>query len=636
MADIIQLLPDSVANQIAAGEVIQRPASVVKELIENAIDAGSSSIKINIKDAGKTLIQITDDGAGMSETDARMAFERHATSKIKRADDLFAIRTMGFRGEALASIAAIAEVELKTKQSHNELGTLIRISGSEVECQEPVSCGNGTNFMVKNLFFNVPARRKFLKANSTEFRHIVNEFQRVALANPELAFSLYHNDSVVYDLPSENLKRRVVHIFGKNMNNRLIPLNVDTDVVKISGYVGQPKYAKKRFGEQFFFVNHRYMKHPYFHKAVMQAFEKLVPADTIPSYFINFEIDPASIDINIHPTKTEIKFEDEQVIFQFIIAALRESLGKYNEVPSIDFDQRGNFDIPVAGHSEESTVAPTVEVNTAYNPFEQEQKAPASSWGGSQKQTVPSNWDDMYVGLEHIAPDPINTPTDQAAEVGFDESDFAMGGEFEGIGSQQSLVDQNSEFGETYQQSHFLQLKGKYILTPVKSGLMVIDQRRAHERILFEQFMGVLQNEGAASQQQLFPQSVELDPASSILLGELMPDLYALGFEMREVDENVFSINGVPAVLGNIHPGDIIGELLAYYQETEGDIIEKTHEKIAQALASASAINYGQELEAQEVRELVDGIFSCVVPNFSPSGKPIINIVQIDDLEKMF
>ncbi len=614
MADIIQLLPDAVANQIAAGEVIQRPASVVKELVENAIDAGGTSIKLNIKDAGRTLVQVIDNGCGMSETDARMAFERHATSKIQQANDLFAIRTMGFRGEAMASIAAVAEVDLKTKLTGNELGTQLLISGSNVLKQEPVSCANGTNISVKNLFYNVPARRKFLKSNTTEFRHIVNELQRVALANPDLAFSLYHNDTPVYELPKENLKKRIVRLIGKSINNKLIPIDVDTSIVKISGYVGQPQHAKKKFGEQFFFVNKRYMRHPFFHKAVMRAYEKLIPGDTIPAYFIYFETDPSSIDINIHPTKTEIKFEDEGAIFQFIVAVLRESLGKFNEVPSIDFDQRGSIDIPVALKSTENLQVPEIKVNLSYNPFKTEGKE--STW---QKDPVPEEWQKLYAGLG-------NAP---------EKSNATRGGNFEEHAVQQSLMGSEDALVEMHKENWFLQFKGRYIMTPVKSGLMVIDQKRAHERILFENILTLLKENRVATQQQLFPQTIELDPADTLLLKEIIGELQELGFDIGEFGKNTFVINGTPGILENVSPGEMVIDMLEAYKNS-GDIKEKACERAAVALASASAIGYGKVLEQKEMQELIDNLFACEMPNFSPAGKPAIQIIPTDDFERKF
>ena len=611
MPDIIQLLPDSVANQIAAGEVIQRPASVVKELVENAIDAGATQIKINLKDAGRTLIQISDNGCGMSDTDARMAFERHATSKIKSANDLFAIRTMGFRGEALASIAAIADVELHTKQHDQELGTFLHISGSNVVKQEATSCANGTNFLVKNLFFNVPARRKFLKSNSTELKHIINEIQRVALANHEISFSLVHNQQPIYELGEDNIRKRIVALFGKGINQNLIPVETDTSMVKIKGYVGQPKHARKTFGEQFFFVNNRYMKHPFFHRAVMQAYEKILASETIPSYFLYFEVDPTHIDINIHPTKTEIKFESESAIWQIIQASVREALGKFNVVPSIDFDQAGSIEIPVATKDPSEIKQPTIQIDPTYNPFEEEKKY---SGGGAsflpQKKDDSQHWEKLY-------------------------SDFDKGAEEIKLEpeSEENLEIKHQE--ESYSGKSFIQFKNKYILTPVKSGLMVIDQKRAHERILFENFMAVLASNEIASQQQLFPQTFELSADDAELLKSVLDDLKALGFDISDFGNNSFVINGTPGALDTSSPLEIIEGLLEDMKSTAADLKEKAREKVAASLARASAIPYGYTLKSEEVNQLIDQLFACSSPGISPSGKEVLTIMPIEQFEKL-
>ena len=614
MADIIQLLPDSVANQIAAGEVIQRPASVVKELVENAIDAGASQIKVNIKDAGRTLIQIIDNGCGMSDTDARMSFERHATSKIRSANDIFAIRTMGFRGEALASIAAIADVELRTKEHDKELGTFIHISGSEIITQEPVSCDNGTNFQIKNLFFNVPARRKFLKSNPAELKHIINEIQRIALANPEIALSLHHNGSAIYELAGSNKRVRIVSIFGKNINQSLIPIDTETTLVKISGFIGQPKYSRKTFGEQFFFVNKRYMKHPFFHKAIMQAYEKILPPDSIPSYFISFDLDPANIDVNIHPTKTEIKFENESPIWQILHASVREALGKFNIVPSIDFDQAGSVEIPMPRHSFDEVSMPEIKVNPNYNPFETQ--TPAKSYTGNNsnfssrpiERTNPTNWQSLYKGLESDISSQPEKPTDEPVQFKIEEQQTAKSS---------------------------VQFKNKYILTPVKSGLMVIDQKRAHERILYERLMQVLENHEVASQQQLFPETFELNASDATLLTSILPDLRALGFDIRDFGKNSFIINGTPGVLNTSSPIEIIESLLEEYKNSPVNLQEKARETVAISLAQASAIPYGQTLKPGEINELIDNLFACQTPNFSPKGKKILSIMPLDDFEKL-
>ncbi len=614
MSDIIQLLPDSVANQIAAGEVIQRPASVVKELVENALDAGATAIKIHVKDAGKTLIQVSDNGCGMSPADARMAFERHATSKISSANDLFAIRTMGFRGEALASIAAIADVEIRTKPTEDEVGTFLHINASKVITQEPAGCSNGTVFQVKNLFFNVPARRKFLKANSTELKHIIHEVQRVALPNPDVSFSLYHNNLVLYELPKGNQHKRIVSVFGKSISQSLISVETQTSILKISGFIGQPKFARKTLGEQFFFVNKRYMRHSYFHRAVMQAFEKLLAPETFPSYFLFFNIDPGSIDINIHPTKTEIKFEDDRAIWQLIHASVRESLGKHNVVPSIDFDQDGSLDIPIALKPGSDIPTPKVDINYEYNPFREEKKKGFSSppQKSSLEKSNTQNWEKIYEGFETGSGQGIETPEQ---------------GNRDGLYAGQ---------GNMFSGKKILQLKNKYILTPVKSGLMVIDQKRAQERVLYEKFLDILKSDSVASQQQLFPQTIEMNPADAALLTEILDDLANLGFDIREFGKNTFVINGTPGVLDSKSPGSIIEKLLEEYKNSPADAKTKVKEQVAASLAKASAINYGVELRQEEMSHLIDALFACATPGYSPEGKPVLSIISLDDIEKGF
>jgi DNA mismatch repair protein MutL len=611
VSDIIQLLPDSVANQIAAGEVIQRPASVVKELVENALDAGASEITVHLKDAGRTFLKITDNGCGMSPTDARMAFERHATSKISSANDLFCIRTMGFRGEALASVAAIAEVELRTKRPEDELGTLIIVNASEVKVQEPVACSDGTSITVKNLFFNVPARRKFLKSNTTELKHSINEIQRVALPNPEIRFSFYHSNSMLYDLVKSNFRRRIADIFGKAINQSLVPVEEKTSMISIFGYIGQPKFARKTMGEQFFFVNRRFMRHPYFHKAVMQAFEKLLPADAFPSYFLCLDIDPAVIDINVHPTKTEIKFENENALWQIIHASVRESLGKHNIVPSIDFDQSGSIDIPVAVKGRTEVPFPEILIDTGYNPFELEKK---SGQGGyhfpANDRRFTQNHDDpllLWPGLSDRDPFPARGREEQVP------------------------LHTGNHSGQKR-----MQLKQKYILTPVKSGLMVIDQRRAHERILFEKFMEVLKTESVASQQQLFPQTIELDAGDAELLRNILDDLLALGFDIRGFGRNTFVISGTPGLLNVPSPEIIVEKLLEEYKNSPVDAKTRAREQVAVSLAKASALSYGTELKPEEIDHLIDELFACSTPNYSPDGKKVLTIIPLEDIEKTF
>ncbi len=605
MNGIIHLLPDAVANQIAAGEVIQRPASVVKELIENAVDSGADSITVNIRDAGKTLIQVIDNGCGMSVTDARLCWERHATSKITTANDLFAIRTKGFRGEALASIAAIAEVSLKSKRREDELGTHIRIGASEIRNNEPIACQDGSNFMVKNLFYNVPARRKFLKSNSTELRHIINEFNHVALAHPGIEFSLLHNNSQIFNLPVGNMRQRIISIFGKSINQGLIPVNSDTTLIKIEGYIGKPEFARKTFGEQYFFVNGRYIRHPYFHKAVIQAYNQILPPEAIPAYFIFFDIDAAKIDINIHPTKTEVKFEDEQAIWQILHAVIRESIGRYNLSPSIDFQTEGVVDIPVLRKDTEIRI-PRVNINSEFNPFEsddRENRDRSSSYRDNNSR-VPENWEILYQNRQR--------PPEYEQPVAENFSEENAGG-----------------------QTRFMQFKGRYILTPVKSGLMLIDQKRAHERILFEDNLEILRNRSAVVQQSLFPETIELNASDFVTFTEIMEEINKLGFDIRAFGKNTLVIHGIPETVKNSDPKSLIEQMLENYKAYEADPGKELSEKIARSLAKASAIPYGKILEMQEMRELVDKLFGCSNPNYSPSGKLIISIIRTEEIVKI-
>ncbi len=612
MSDIIQLLPDSVANQIAAGEVIQRPASVVKELTENAIDAKAESITINIKDAGKTLVQVIDNGIGMSDTDARLSFERHSTSKIKNADDLFSISTMGFRGEALASIAAIAHVEVKTKQEENEVGTKITIEGSQVTSQEPVSCAKGTNFAVKNLFFNVPARRKFLKSNTTEFGHIISEFQRIVLANPEVEFKLYHNDSEIYLLPKANIRQRIVSVFGKRINQNLITIESNTSIINIKGFIGKPEYARKKSGEQFFFINNRYMRSAYFNKAILNAYDQILQPESVPSYFLYLEAHPSTIDVNIHPTKTEIKFEDQQAIWQILHSAVKQALGKNNIVPSIDFDLEQSFNIPVLS-KDTDIKAPQIDIDPTFNPFEQKipgSKNPKSSALSLEKENL-TNWDKLYEGFEK-------------------ENDLSQDFSFVSTeNSQQSITDPNIS-------DKYFHFKNKYILTPVKSGLMIIDQKRAHERILFEKFMQTLSDESAVSQKTLFPKTIELNAKEHALLMSINKDLKILGFDLEDFGGNSVIVNGMPVDSINQEPEQILDKFLNEYNTSEVDAKTQAKEIIAKSLAKASAISSNQKIGNEEMREIVDMLFACQNPNFSPFGKLIVSIIKTEEIDKRF
>ncbi len=607
MADVIQLLPDSIANQIAAGEVVQRPASVVKELMENAIDANATNVHVTIRDGGKALIQVTDDGIGMSETDARIAFERHATSKIKETKDLFAIKTLGFRGEALASIAAVAEVELKTRRNSDQLGTLIQISGSEFVKQEPISCPQGASFSVKNLFFNVPARRKFLKSSSLELKHIISEFQRVALANPHVVFTLNHNGSTVYNLPLAGIKQRIVGIFGRSLNQQLIDIKTQTSIVTINGFIGKPESAKKSAGEQFFFINNRFMKSSYFHRAILKAYEKILPAEAYPPYFIFLEANPETIDVNIHPTKTEIKFEDERAVWQIIFAAAREGLGKFAIVPSIDFESEVAFDIPFFPKSAPVN-PPDLEVNPFYNPFDSEPKGSSNRPQGEGISTRHAEgWQILY-------------ELERGAE--FDSPHF----------TRKSKIDDTPPSND----KRFFQLKNRYIITSVKSGLMVVDQRRAHERILFEGFLSSLGSGSHVSQQELFPESIELNPGDFALLEEIKPSLSALGVEVSELGGCTIAINGLPANINVTNSRELVDFFIQAFKENENLADWDLQQRVAISLANASAIPFSKSLSQFEMQELIDKLFACENPNFSPNGKPIISIIAMEELEKRF
>ena len=625
MPDYIQLLPDSVANQIAAGEVIQRPASVVKELVENSIDAGATSVTINIKDSGRTLIQVIDNGKGMSPTDARMSFERHATSKIREANDLFAIRTMGFRGEALASIAGVADVEVRTRPHGEELGTYIHILGSAIQKQEADNCAEGTNFSVKNIFFNIPARRKFLKSNSSELKYIITEVQRIALANPELAIELYHNNSVIYNLPPENARKRIVSLFSRNVNLNLIPVETKTSVINISGFIGQPKYAKKALGEQFFFVNGRFMKHPFFNRAVQQAYDRLLPPETFPSYFLYFEVDPATIDINIHPTKTEIKFEDERTAWHIIQASLREAMGKFNLMPSIDFDQGGAIDIPISPIRGSNIPEPEIKINPNFNPFEQavgsDRDYPRATSSRRDDQNL-DNWQALYKGFDREVDQNDQIPVYQSAILDKIEPEPV----------QQTFTDDESSIRENH---NFLQFKNKYILTPVKSGLMVIDQRRAHERVLFEDFLRIIDNHLAISQRLLFPERLELNAVDQEILIVLDEELKALGFEIRQGENDDFFVDGIPAMLSHLNASNLVEKLIGDFKERPVDVKEEIKEHLALLLSQSTAINYGASLKPEEISNLFNNLFACRTPNYSPSGKNVVSIISFQDFEKL-
>ena len=616
MSDVIRLLPDSVANQIAAGEVIQRPASIVKELVENAIDAEASNIYVLVTDAGKTCIQVIDDGKGMSETDARLSFERHATSKIREASDLFALRTMGFRGEALASIAAVAQVELKTRPASEEVGTKIVIAGSKFESQEVVSCPKGSNFSVKNLFFNIPARRKFLKANSTELSNILAEFERIALVNPDVSLSLYSNDAEVFNLPASSLRQRILSVFGKKLNQQLLTVDVDTTMIKVSGFVAKPETSRKKGMHQYFFVNGRYMRHPYFHKAVMDAYEQLIPAGDQITYFLYFEVDPANIDVNIHPTKTEIKFENEQAIWQILAAAVKESLGKFSAVPSIDFDTADMPDIP-AFEQAAPVESPKVHYNSDYNPFK-----------SSASYSRPSvNWENLYGGLQkadtHIGPDTTDHFSDSVRT------------ESAETGSVFSSAFNNTDHAVEKANQH-LQIKGRYILTSVKSGLMIIDQHRAHVRILFDRYITQITNRQGEGQRVLFPEIIQLPASEVVVLEGIMDDLSAVGFELTNLGGGSFAVNSIPSGVEGLDPVQLVRNMVHTAMEKGNDVKEEIQNVLALTLSKAAAIVYGQVLTPDEITGLVDNLFACETPNYTPDGSVVISTIKDDDINKLF
>lgn len=598
MSDIIQLLPDSVANQIAAGEVIQRPASVVKELVENAVDAEATEISIAITDAGRTCIQVIDNGKGMSETDARLAFERHATSKIRKADDLFTLHTMGFRGEALPSIVAVSQVDLKTRLRGDEVGTHLTLSGSRFQGQEPCACPEGSNFKIESLFFNVPARRKFLKSNTTELGNIITAFQRIALVYPKISFNLSSNEAPLFNLRPGNTLQRIEDIFGKQIGKVLLPVNVNTTLCKVTGYVGKPESARKKGAQQYFFVNGRYMRHPYFSKAVMSAFDRMVPAGEQVPYFLYFEVPPQNIDVNIHPTKTEIKFENEQAIWQLLAAAVKEAIGLFSNVPTIDFDTEDRPDIPTFNAAKGIAEAPRLKYNPDYNPFK-ESPQPGM-------QPVQRDWQKLYEQL----------PTAQEEQPSlFDETEQA-----------QSLIEERSPL-------HY-QYKGRYIMTAVKSGLMIIDQHRAHVRILYEQYLKEPQSP-LPSQKEMFPEMLHLGPSEEITLTKVLPELKHMGFELTALGNGDYSINGVPSGLDGLRYPNLIQEMLAQAKDTPTASAEALNRNMSLALARNAAIPQGQVLGNDEMESIINQLFQCSNPNYTPDGKPILCILRQQEIEHL-
>ena len=622
MSDIIHLLPDHIANQIAAGEVIQRPASVVKELMENAVDAGAQHITVNIKDAGRTLIQVIDNGKGMSETDARMAFERHATSKIATVDDLFSLQTMGFRGEALASIAAVAQVELRTKTKGADIGVSLSISGSILDTVMPEACNEGCIFSVKNLFYNVPARRKFLKSNETEFQHIIAEFERIALVHPQIAFTLRHNESVIFELPVSGLKQRIITMFGKGMNQKLLSVEAETSLVHVTGFTARPDTSKKRGCRQYFFVNGRYMRHPYFHKAVIQAYEQMIPAGEMPDYFIYFSIPPSSIDVNIHPTKTEIKFENERAVWQIICSSIREALAKTNAIPPIDFDAAGTIDIPVYNPSQTPNTPPSIQINKSYNPFQQ-----PTDWKTlfedfeSERSSVslPIEKDNATFGkASHFAPVPADL-----------QSTFGEASRFVNPADLQSDQPTPTLFPEFLHPC--FQYKNRYIITPLKSGLCIIDQHRAHVRILFERYKTNIQCRRAVSQKLLFHEMLELTASESSLLSSLNEEIMFLGFDLAHLGGNTFAIHATPVEMcGN--PVEHIKNIISAAMESLTSEKEKLTDRLALSLAKSTAIRAGKALSPEEMETMIASLFALEANGITPDGLPILTILTDEEL----
>ena len=607
MSDIIQLLPDSVANQIAAGEVIQRPASVIKELVENAVDAGAKTINVLVVDAGRTSIQVIDDGKGMSDTDARLSFERHATSKIRKADDLFALHTMGFRGEALASIAAVAQVELRTRTADSEIGTQLLVAGSRVEDQQPVSCPVGSNFKVENLFYNVPARRKFLKSNSTELNNIITAFERIVLVYPQIGFTLHSNGTELMNLRAGSYHQRISDVFGKRFNQDLLSLGVETSMCKISGFVGKPETARKKGVHEYFFVNGRYMRHPYFHKAVINAYERLIPAGMQVPYFIYFDVEPGDIDVNIHPTKTEIKFENEQAIWQILTATVKDALGRFCDIPTIDFDTEGKPDIPVFGN-DDNPVQPSIDYNPSYNPFKS---------GNTSKPKVINNWESLY----SFSSNDNSVQKDMFSDMPKEPADSGLFGNTDNL-----VVEDKSP-------THY-QYKGTYIMTAVKSGLMIIDQHRADVRIRYERYLAQQNQHTSVSQRILFPETVQMPLSDVVLLEKILPELTNLGFELTDLGNNCYAIIGVPAGIEGINPKSLLLDMVHDVMNGD-DSVAEIKKNLSISLARNAALPKGQLLSNAEMEELINGLFSCSNMNYTPDGEPILSILPQRDIEQL-
>ena len=615
MSSIIQLLPDHVANQIAAGEVVQRPASVVKELLENAVDAKATDIKLIIKDAGKALVQVIDNGLGMSVTDARLCFERHATSKIRQAEDLFSLHTKGFRGEALASIAAIAHVEMKTKQDQEELGNHIIIEGSKFVSQEPAVLPKGTSFAVKNLFYNIPARRNFLKSETVEFRHVVDEFQRVALAHPNIYFTMYHNGSEMFNLPNSNFRQRIVNIFSGKTNEKLVPVQEETEIVTIQGFVGKPEFAKKNKSEQFFFVNDRYIKSGYLHHAVMNAYDGLLPNGAQPSYFIYLNVPPNTIDINIHPTKTEIKFDDEQALYAILRSTIKHSLGQFNVSPALDFDRDPNLDTPY-DYQNKNAEYPTVQVDRTYNPFSDEKQSSPFSGGASsyKKAETTQSWESLYVGLKQ--------DTLEVENFTFENEEVTA-----------SFFDEKEEEQVA---KHTYQIQKKYIVSPIKSGMVIINQHRAHQRVLYEQFLTNMTVHQASSQQLLFPLQFHFSANEMKIITELQPALENTGFVFEALNEEYLQISGIPANTSESEVAKVLEQLISDLQDGIPDSSFSQNDTIAKSMAKSLAVKTGTYLTEKEQENLANNLFACKDPNVSPFQKPTFITMRVEDIDKRF
>lgn len=643
MADIIQQLPESIANQIAAGEVVQRPASAVKELMENSIDAGATKVQLILKDAGKTLLQVIDNGSGMSETDARMCFERHATSKIRRVEDLFKIRTMGFRGEAMASIAAVAQVELRSRREIDEVGVKVIVEGSEVKVHEPEQCPVGTNILVKNLFYNIPARRNFLKSNPVEMKHVMEDFQRIALAHPEIHFTLHHNNTEIFHLPGGNLRQRILGIFGASHNKNLVPVQEETEFLTVTGFVGKPEFAKKTRGEQLFFVNKRFIKSSYLQHAVMTAYEDILPRESFPLFVIFLDIDPARIDVNVHPTKTEIKFDDEKLIYNYLKVAVRHALGQYSVTPTLDFSQEGGLRISDIPSSPQTTYLETIRSNfSLQDDKKQERSSGGTSSGGNFNFTNSDrlqsnnlrNWEKLYEGLDSDFNEekaPLREVYHDEIQEEDDENQLVTIGSSFNLGQ---LDDAEKTFSKEQKEPY--QLHNRYIVSQIKSGFMLIDQQAAHERILYEKYLQLFDENNVSTQTELFPKTVTLSIVDAEILKQILPNINRLGFDVQEFGQTTFVIHGVPAELKQgANEQQLIERLLEQYKQNVNFSLD-LRENLARSMAKSASTKRGKSLTNQEMRVLIDELFACAMPFHSPTGAKCFVTYDLEEIEKMF